>query len=732
MTNIQNTLREEAEIQLSNAPITESLNFSNKKLIHELQVHQIQLEMQNETLRQSQMETDAARMRYRDLFDWAPVSYCTVSIHGLILQANFSVAAQLGIHRRFLVNARIFHYILDQDKDIYYLFSRRLFDTRKPRTCELRMVKSDGTAFHALLSATVAFDEDGMAELRIMLNDITERKQAEDELRIAAIAFQSQTAMIITDRDSVILRINKAFTHMTGYSEEEAIGQTPSLLHSRQHKQGFYDVMWRDLNETGYWEGEIWNRHKNGIIDVEWLTIYAVTGLNGNATQYIGSYSNIIQNLKAVKEVHYLAYYDPLTKLPNRRLLQDRLSQALAVSIRNKAYGAILFLDLDHFKMINDTHGHESGDQLLVEVSRRLHNILREVDTLARLGGNEFVMLLEDLDADIAVAATQAKLVGEKVLAVLTQPYLINDFEFYCTVSIGVSMYLGLETTEELLGYADLAMYEAKSAGRNELRFFDATMQARVKLDHDLRQALAKNQFSIFYQVQTNHDGQIVGAEALLRWEHPERGLVLPMEFIPLAEESKMILRIGEWVLNSVCAQLKIWEDIPQARHLQVAVNVSAYQFHQACFVEQVCSALKKHGIQPDRLKLEITENLLIRNIDDTLIKMKTLKKIGIHFSMDDFGTGYSSLSVLKRLPLNQLKIDQSFIHDITTDPDDAIIVQTIITMANNLGLEVIAEGVETEAQRAFLEQHDCLLYQGYLFGKAVPIKQFEELLKQG
>jgi diguanylate cyclase (GGDEF)-like protein len=383
--------------------------------------------------------------------------------------------------------------------------------------------------------------------------------------------------------------------------------------------------------------------------------------------------------------------------------------------------------------MINDTRGHDAGDQLLVAVSDRLRNIVREIDTLARLGGDEFVMLLEDLDKDLAIAASQAKLVGEKVLAVLAEPYLIYDNEFYCTVSIGVSMYRGLETAEELLGYADLAMYEAKSTGRNGLRFFDATMQevvtARSMLEQDLRQALAKNQFKIFFQLQTNHDGQILGAEALLRWEHPERGLVLPMEFIHLAEETKLILPIGLWVLNAACAQLKIWEDMPQAQHLQLAVNVSAYQFHQACFVEQVCTVLEKHAIQADRLKLEITESLLTSNIDDTLIKMKALKNIGIHFSMDDFGTGYSSLSVLKKLPINQLKIDQSFIRDISIDSDDAIIVQTIIAMANKLGMEVIAEGVETEEQRAFLELQGCPVIQGYLFGKPVPIEQFEQLL---
>lgn len=736
MINSSNNLREEAEVRLSDAPATtERLRYSNKKILHELQVHQVELEMQNEALRQSQMEIDDARVRYLDLFDLAPVSYCTVSMQGLVLQANLAAGALLGVYRRVLVNARISHYILDQDKDIYYLFSRRLFESGKPRSCELRMVKNDGMTFWTHLSATVAFDEDGMAELRIMLNDITKRKLAEDELRIAAIAFESQTGMIVTDPNSVILRINKAFTCMTGYSEQEVLGQTPHLIHSGQHKKDFYRIMWCELKETGFWQGEIWNRHKNGTIDVEWLTISAVTAPNGNVTHYIGTYSNIIQNLEAAKEIHYLAYYDPLTKLPNRRLLQDRLSQALAVSTRNKVYGAILFLDLDHFKMINDTRGHDAGDQLLVAVAQRLHNIVREIDTLARLGGDEFVMLLEDLDVDLAVAATQVKQVSEKVLAVLAQPYLINDHEFYCTVSIGVSMYLGRETAEELLGYADLAMYEAKSAGRNGLRFFDATMQevvtARAILEQDLRQALAKNQFKIYFQRQTNHDSRIIGAEALLRWEHPERGLVLPMEFIPLAEETKLILPIGLWVLNSACAQLKIWEDIPQARHLQLAVNVSMHQFHQASFVEQVCTVLEEHAIQPDRLKLEITESLLINNIDDTLIKMKALKKIGIHFSMDDFGTGYSSLSVLKKLPINQLKIDQSFIRDIATDPDDVIIVQTIIAMANKLGMEVIAEGVETEEQRAFLELHGCTVIQGYLFGKPVPLEQFEQLLNR-
>lgn len=564
--------------------------------------------------------------------------------------------------------------------------------------------------------------------------DITESKYIDEQLRIAAIAFESQEGVIVTDPNAVIMRVNKAFTRLTGYSAEEAVGHTPRLLSSGSHDKIFYQCMWNALRDKGLWQGEICNRHKNGTIYTEWLNISAVRSSGGIVTHYVASFSIITTNKEAMAEIHRLEFYDPLTQLPNRRLFQERLGRALAISGRNGKYGALLFIDLDNFKSLNDTLGHDIGDMLLTQVAKRLVSCMREGDTVARQGGDEFVVMLEDLSQNPEEAANQTGVVGEKILTVLNQPYQLANHEYHSTPSIGVTLFNDhSEIVDDLLKRADIAMYAAKAAGRNTLRFFDPKMQAavtaRVTLEADLHRALTENQFKLYFQLQAHHDRHIIGAEVLLRWEHPERGLVSPLEFIPLAEETRLILPIGLWVLETACAQLKSWEDMPQTRHLQLAVNVSAHQFHEACFVEQVCTVLEKHAIQPDRLKLELTESLVLDNIDDTIIKMQELKKIGVHFSMDDFGTGYSSLAYLTQLPLDQLKIDQSFVRNIGVKSTDAVIVQTIIGMANNLGMEVIAEGVETEEQRAFLELHGCPAIQGYLFGRPVPLDAFERFL---
>jgi diguanylate cyclase (GGDEF)-like protein/PAS domain S-box-containing protein len=567
----------------------------------------------------------------------------------------------------------------------------------------------------------------------LLARDITERKRNEVELRIAAIAFESQEGMIVTDPDAVILRVNQAFTTLTGYSPEEAIGQTPRLLRSGRHEAAFYQSMWASLNSHGYWQGEIWNRRKDGKIYAEWLTISVVKAVSGEVTHYVGTFSDITAHEEAAAEIHRLAYYDPLTQLPNRRLLQERLTQSLAASSRIRACGAVLFIDMDNFKVLNDTRGHDMGDLLLIEVAQRLRNLVRESDMVARPGGDEFVVLLEDLNAEAEAAAAQALQVGEKILVALSVPYTFEGYDYYGTASIGIDLFYGQQHSEDLLKHADVALYQAKSAGRNTLRFFDpamqATISARAALEYDLRHALEKNQFVLYFQSQVYHELQTAGAEVLLRWQHPERGLVSPADFIPLAEETGLILPIGLWVLDTACAQLKLWATQAATRDLQLAVNVSARQFRQPEFVAQVKQVIARHAIDPARLKLELTESMVLENVTDTVDKMNALQAIGIRFSMDDFGTGFSSLAYLTQLPLNQLKIDQSFVRNIGIKASDAIIVQTIIGMAHNLGIDVIAEGVETEAQRAFLDEHGCPTCQGYLFSKPVPVEQFEAQL---
>ncbi|MDO9048362.1 MAG: EAL domain-containing protein [Methylobacter sp.] len=579
------------------------------------------------------------------------------------------------------------------------------------------------------------FKENGERKgLVVIGRDITERWLAEQELRIAAIAIESQEGIMITDANKRIVRVNRAFTRLTGYSAEEVIGKTPTLLKSGRHNKAFYQTMWEKLIPEKHWQGEVWDRRKNGEIYPKWLTITAVTDPAGQVTHYVGAFTDLSEHKDAEAAIHRLAFYDPLTDLPNRRLLNEHLELAMTVSAHNRHYAAIMMIDLDNFKAINDTKGHGIGDQLLVEVAQRLKACVRQGDTLARLGGDEFVIMLENLSMEVDKAATQAQGVGEKVLKAINQPYLLGGHKHHSSASVGISLFTNHEaTSEEILKRADAAMYLAKNAGRNTMRFFDpdmhALLESRVTLESELRQALSQNQLLLYYQIQVDDSRRVFGAEVLLRWEHPQQGLVSPDQFIPLAEETRLILPIGDWVLRTACMQLKEWANDPLTNDLHLAVNVSACQFSEPDFVKQLCKILVQTGANATRLKLELTESLVMHNVNEAIEKMEALKLLGIRFSMDDFGTGYSSLSYLKKLPLTQLKIDRSFVRDIITDPSDAVIVQTIIGMANNLGLNVIAEGVETEEQRACLERLGCLAYQGYLFGRPVPLEELEQLI---
>ena len=567
--------------------------------------------------------------------------------------------------------------------------------------------------------------------IRASLIDITERKRAEADQRVAAITFESQEGVIITDDANVILRVNRAFSEITGYSSTDAVGKTPRLLRSGRHDAAFFAAMWESLERDGTWRGEIWNRRKCGEIFPGWLNITAVKGNRGAVTHFVGTLADITLRKAAEDEIRHLAFYDPLTGLPNRRLMLERLGHALISSARHGRHGALMLFDLDDFKTLNDTLGHDIGDQFLVEVASRLASSVREGDTVARLGGDEFVVILEDLDAE-ALAAMQAESVAVKIQAALNEPYLLdlslsggehNTRSYHCTSSIGVTLFRDQSVSvDELLKRADTAMYQAKAAGRNTLRFFDPEMQAAVSaralLDTDLRRALGEGQFMLHYQPQVDAEGCVTGAEALVRWQHPRRGLVFPAEFIHQAEATRLIMPLGNWVLETACRQLVTWGGQADTAHLTVAVNVSGRQFYQTDFVEQVLAVLRMTGANPRRLKLEVTESLLLHDIEDIVIKMSALKAEGVSFSLDDFGTGYSSLSYLKRLPLDQLKIDQSFVRDVLTDNNDAAISRTIIALGQSLGLAVIAEGVETEAQFMFLAQQGCHAFQGNLFGK--------------
>jgi diguanylate cyclase (GGDEF)-like protein/PAS domain S-box-containing protein len=577
----------------------------------------------------------------------------------------------------------------------------------------------------------VSRDGDGKPQHYIgVATDISEQKKAGTELRVAAIAFESQEGILVADAQSNILRVNHAFTEITGYSMDEIVGKNPRILSSGRHPKEFYAQMWNSLNTTGAWKGEIWNRRKNGEVYPERLTITAVKDGDGTVTHYVASLADITLRKAAEEEIRTLAFFDSLTQLPNRRLLLDRLQQALASCARSGKMGAILFIDLDNFKNLNDTLGHDFGDLLLQQVADRLVDCVREGDTVARLGGDEFVVMLENLSSKDLEAAAQAEVIANKILTVLNVSYQLQAHAYQITPSIGITMIRKHDQgLDELLKQADIAMYQSKKEGKNTTRFFDPKMQEslkeRIKLENDLCLALAEKQFELYFQVQVDNSGNSLGAEALIRWHHPERGLLSPADFIPHAEESGLILSIGNWVLETACRYLKAWSEDECMRNLALSINVSAKQFHQFDFVDHVKARIAHYGIAATRLKLELTESLLLVDFEDTISKMMSLNDLGVRLSLDDFGTGYSSLQYLKRLPLEQLKIDKSFIRDIETDADDRAIVSTVIAMAGNLGVEVIAEGVETESQRLFLAERGCSRFQGYLFGKPMPIEQF-------
>jgi diguanylate cyclase (GGDEF)-like protein/PAS domain S-box-containing protein len=569
----------------------------------------------------------------------------------------------------------------------------------------------------------------------LRLQQVELRRQY-DELCVAAATFEAQAGVIITDANRIILKVNRSFTDLTGYSSEEAVGKTPAILKSLRHDGEFYRVMWETIRRDKAWKGEIWNRRKSGEVFPVSLTITAVIGAEGEVINYVGICSDISARKAAEDEIKHLAFYDPLTRLPNRRLLLDRLRQALATMTRSQRNGSLLFIDLDNFKAINDSRGHNVGDELLQQVAQRLTNCVRTGDTVARLGGDEFVVLLGDLSEIPEEAGGQIEIIGEKILDALNQPYQLGDQLHHNTPSIGVTLFgEHHQGADELLKQADMAMYQAKASGRNSLRFFDPAMQAavtaRIKLEADLRAAIRDGHFLLHYQAQMNVDNRLTGAEALVRWQHPGSDLLAPGSFIPLAEETGLIFPLGHWVLNMACMQLALWGKQSERAHLDLAVNVSARQFRQKDFVEQVLAVLDSTGANPERLKLELTESLLVHDVEDTIGKMSTLKNRGVGFSLDDFGTGYSSLSYLKRLPLDQLKIDQSFVRDVMIDPNDAAIARTIMVLAKSLGLGVIAEGVETKAQRDFLADVGCHTYQGYFLSRPLPIEGFEKFAQQ-
>jgi diguanylate cyclase (GGDEF)-like protein/PAS domain S-box-containing protein len=564
--------------------------------------------------------------------------------------------------------------------------------------------------------------------------DITERKQVEESLRIAATVFQSTEGMFVLGPDRRIIEVNRAYSAMSGHAPPEMAGAALPAFSLEPDGAAFNEAMWEIVARNGKWQGEVWTRRKDGEAYPAWMTLTSVPGDDGQGSGFVGTQSDITYQKRAQDQIVQLAYYDALTGLPNRLLLLQRIRHCMSFNHRSKQMAALLVLDLDNFKDLNDTRGHATGDQLLQQVAERIVACARETDTVARLGGDEFVILVEAVGGSQQEAVAHADAIGWKILEAVGEPYVIGGAPQHTTCSIGVVLCGDDEVSiEELMKRADLAMYEAKKAGRNTLRFFRTEMESlvtyRTALEAELRTALRLSQFVLFYQGQFDRAGQMIGAEALLRWRHPQRGLIGPDRFIGIAENSGLILPLGRWVLESACAQLARWTPRLNGTPLSLAVNVSARQFLEPEFVPQTLAIIGASGADPACLKLELTESLLIEHVEETIAKMRALKEHGLCFSLDDFGTGYSSLSYLKRLPLDQLKIDRSFVRDVLVDPNDASIAQSVVALGKALGLGIIAEGVETEAQRVFLAEIGCDRYQGYLFGYPVEAEQLEPLM---
>lgn len=556
-------------------------------------------------------------------------------------------------------------------------------------------------------------------------------RQQFNELNIAAVTFESMEGVVVTDAHNKILRVNRSFTKITGYSNEEAVGKTPGMLHSGRHDQAFYRNMWQVLERDRFWSGEVWNRNKKGEIYPEWLTITAVLGPDGQVTNYVGIFSDISERKAVEARVQFLAFHDPLTELPNRLLAMDHWGLAMAYADRARARAVLAFLDLDHFKAVNDTLGHTGGDDFLKAVALRLRGCVRDIDTVSRLGGDEFLIMFIDVrDIDVVSA------ILENLLDRMAAPFTVDGKELFTTVSMGVAVYPNDgEDFETLLKKADTAMYHAKEAGRNAYRFYTEQMNVdaieHLNIRNGLRRALEQGEFRLYYQPQIDlAGGAVTGCEALIRWEHPELGILSPGRFIPVAEDSGLIVPTGEWVLREACRQAAAWRraGLPD---LVVAVNLSALQLKRGDIENSVSLALADSGLAPGFLELELTESILLHDVDKVLVTVQRLKALGVKLSIDDFGTGYSSLSYLKRFAVDKLKIDQSFIRDMVNDPNDAAIVRAIIQMAHSLNLGVIAEGVEDQRTLAALRVQHCDEAQGYHFAPPMPADEFARYLRQ-
>jgi len=682
----------------------------------------------------------ASEQKFHHLMNTSPDAVLICDFAGILQYVNQTALDLLGFERADLLGKSYFSLVPSDWVAIYQQRLKELTKGNNQAQMETRLLHKNGHKITLELSLNSVFN-DGL--VYGTFRDISQRKEVEKQRKVMmerlSLATQAANLGVVDfDLASDVMHIDARGCELHGLPIQGDAYISYAEYQKNIHAEdlGGLDRAFKQALNGMQHEFHLQFRVclANGQVRNLEAFVKVSRDARHDARRMLGVCRDITQQKMDEYEINLLAFYDPLTKLPNRRLLMDKLKHAVAMSEHSHSYGAVLFLDLDNFKKLNDTRGHDLGDLLLLEVSTRLRSCLREGDTVGRLGGDEFVVILESLSNHEELAMHQTELVAEKITRILAKPYELDEYLYQSSGSMGVSLFLGHQSSvDELLKHADSAMYQAKAAGRGVFRFYDAEIQKQIEqrdvLESDLRAAVERaDELQLYYQIQIDSNERVLGAEILLRWMHPQKGMVYPDEFIPLAEESGLIVPIGDWILRRAVVQLKVWQDDPAMRDLKLAVNVSEKQFSRADFVEKLKRLLQFTGVNPELLKLELTESLMLEDIDSVIEKMQQLKKIGVQFSLDDFGTGYSSLSYLKKLPLDQIKIDQSFVRDISTDPNDAAIVEMIIAMSKSLQLNVIAEGVETTAQRDFLYHHGCHAYQGYLYGKPVCLEDFVAL----
>lgn len=694
------------------------------QLLHDLQLHQVELQTQNEELRAAQSALEASRDLYLDLYENAPVGYLTLTPQGVIQAVNRTGESLLGYPRHRLLQRRFAGRVASSDRDRWQQVFARVCRSGQAEECDLNLERTDGTHWQARLNCVRHGCES--SGVRVTLTDLTARRLIEHRLNLAASVFtHAREGIMITDLNATIIEVNDAFTTITGYDRTESIGRNPSFLASGMTPPAQYVSLWRSLLSEHFWQGDLWNRRRTGEPYATRQTITAIVDSHGVIQHYVSLFTDVTEMHTYQRQLEYVAHYDPLTHLPNRVLLASRMQQAMAGALRTGRTLALAYLDLDGFKAINDLHGHDVGDRVLSSVSRRMKQALSDGCTLARLGGDEFVALIVDLDH----VCDSAPLL-ERLLASASEAVQVGTLNVALSASIGVSYYpQDVDVSaDQLLRQADQGMYQAKLAGKNRFHVFDAQhdqeMRGHNKRLDRIDQAIRDQELRLYFQPKVNlRTGAVVGVEALLRWEHPERGLLLPNSFLPLIESNALSEVVGEWVLESALSQIECWQR--EGLQLAVSINVGARQLQHPDFVANLTERLAAHPeVKPEMLMIEILETSALEDVEGVSNTLRSCTQLGVRFALDDFGTGYSSLSYLKRLPVAQLKIDQTFIHGMLDAPGDISILQAILGLANAFGREVIAEGVNSPAQASRLLQLGCEIAQGFGIAEPMPAAQ--------